>query len=107
MKRKNKTTLMDALITCRDLLIDSVNYSQNDADTIAAVEMADKVIKKSRKKNRIIVYLDGGVVQDVDIPLEMKNLIEVEIRDYDTDGADEEDKLFEDDGGVYYSAIYE
>lgn len=35
------------------------------------------------KTHKIIVYVKGGVVQDVEIPIDVKNKIRVEIHDYD------------------------
>ena len=54
--------------------------------------------------NRIIIDLEGGVVHDVSgIP----KGVEIELRDYDTEGLDLESRLKKDDAGhEYIESIY-
>jgi len=60
--------------------------------------MAKRKELTKKEKERIVVSVEGGLIQDIIIP---KNLnIVVEVRDYDTDGG-EEDNLFTDDNGQY------
>lgn len=47
----------------------------------------------------VIVYVSGGVVQDVDVP----NGVKVLVRDYDVEGCDlTEPEIEEDESGNYY-----
>lgn len=52
------------------------------------------------KKGKIVIHLEGGIIQDIDYN---GNDVEIEIRDYDTEGI-EEDGLKEDEEGREYYA---
>jgi len=55
--------------------------------------------------NKVIVTLEGGVVQDVMFE-DCKDIIEVEIRDFDTDGSEEENLSKNEEGEEYLSFTY-
>ena len=53
--------------------------------------------------NKIIIIVEGGLIQDIsNIPHD----IEIEVRDYDTDGADEENTKKDSDGDEYLIGIW-
>lgn len=56
------------------------------------------------EKKRIIVYMDGGLIQNIEgIP---KDVL-IEARDYDIEGADPEDIKQDADGQGYTEVIWE
>jgi len=58
----------------------------------------------SDKEQRIIISVEGGVITFIDIPVDCN--VVVEIRDYDTDGADIND-ICKDDNGEYRVSEWE
>lgn len=55
--------------------------------------------------NKVItVIVVGGVVQNVHIPIGVQ--VDVEVRDYDVDGADNNQLSYDDDGDAFYSGFY-
>ncbi len=60
---------------------------------------------KRPKKQKIIITVEGGVIQDVDIPTGVE--IEVEVRDYDVEGFEGGSGLKKDKAGnEYIRSIY-
>ena len=53
----------------------------------------------------IIVTVEGGLVQDVDIPEHLSN-VEVVIRDYDTECVEEENLKEDETGDSYFEVRY-
>lgn len=51
--------------------------------------------------SQVIVYVRGGVVQDIDVPPD----VVVHVKDYDTDGADE--GVQEDEDGHFVESVWE
>jgi threonine synthase len=60
--------------------------------------------KKTSNKKEIIVRISDGMVQTVDFPDSLKNVIIV-VQDYDTDGAEEGD-IQKDEFGEYFYIKY-
>jgi len=60
--------------------------------------MAKRKELTKKEKERIIVRVEGGLIQDIIIPKWLGVIVEV--RDYDTDGTDG-DNLLTDDNGQY------
>ena len=50
----------------------------------------------------ITVVLDGGLIQNVKLPPELKGLVTVRVEDEDVEGADAEDIHTDADGREYY-----
>ena len=58
--------------------------------------------EKYRRMKRIVLYLQGGAIQGAsDLP----SGVEVEIRDYDTEGADQHSRVKRDEDGDLYESI--
>lgn len=55
-------------------------------------------------KEEIVIRVSDGMVQNIDIPDSLKNTVVI-VKDYDTDGADDED-VQEDEVGKYYLTRY-
>ena len=93
---------------CRELISSESNEGCSEDLTVVSKEYIDKleeqlyIEEKQKLDNKIIIDVDGGLIQDIhNIP----DGVEIEVRDYDTDGETSEDgdeDIFEDDNGYSY-----
>ena len=54
---------------------------------------------------QIVVTIEGGIIQDINIPSELE--VEVKVMDFDTDDIPEKQLSVNDDGDKYIESIWE
>lgn len=62
-------------------------------------------MKQINKKEEIFIYLEGGIIQEINLP--NNSNCRIIVRDYDIEGTPEEDLSIDEVGSQYIESIWE